>query len=126
MKNTLENIIREQNDQVLFAYLFGSQAQENTSFKSDIDIAVYLKKEVTESPFAVKTRLYVNISKALKRNDIDLVILNTCQNMMLLDQVIRYGHVIYCADDDKRMEFEVLSLHRAIDFKHQRRMAMGV
>ena len=126
MKIILENIFKEHAEQVLFAYLFGSQEQEKTSFNSDVDIAVYLKDELFKSAFDIKSRLYVNISKALKRNDIDLVILNTCQNLILLDQIIRQGSVIYCKDELKRMDFEVMTLHKSIDFRQQRLMAMGI
>lgn len=126
MKDTIKNILKDNSDSVLFAYLFGSHVQGTSSKKSDIDIAVYLKDSAHESFFDIKMDLYVNLSRTLKRNDIDLVIMNTCKNLILLHAIISHGVVIYCQDEFFRLDYEQKIMHSAIDFKQQRKMAMGI
>jgi predicted nucleotidyltransferase len=111
---------------VLFAYLFGSTARAESSLSSDIDIAVYLSEGSTESYFETKLALYADLCRALKRNDVDLVILNTAANLILLEDIIRSGIVLFDRARDVREDFELGVLHRSIDFKTQRLSVMGV
>ena len=116
----------ERDGRVLFAYLFGSVAKGDVSFLSDIDIAIYLSEVDPGAFFDIKLSLHADLCRALKRNDVDLVILNTAANNMLIEDIIRYGVVIYDCDTDAREGYEVMALHRAIDFKTQRLAVMGV
>ncbi|MDT8316786.1 MAG: nucleotidyltransferase domain-containing protein, partial [bacterium] len=79
-----------------------------------------------EAIFNAKLSLHGDICRALNRNNIDLVVLNTVANEMLIEDIIRHGVVIYDHDSDAREDYEVTSLHRAIDFKTQRLAVMGV
>jgi len=128
MKKKLIKILKqkfnEKEENFLFAYLFGSLALETDSKSSDIDIAVYLKNAVEKHFFDIKIDLYTELSRALKRNDIDIVIMNQCKNIILLNRIITHGEVIYEQNESVRMEYEQKILHRAIDFKTQRKMAM--
>lgn len=126
MKKKIKNILKDKSDSILFAYFFGSHAQGTASKNSDIDIAVFLKDSVYESFFDIKMDLYLNLSRTLKRNDIDLVIMNTCKNLIILNNIISHGFVIYCQDESFRLDYEQKIMHSAIDFKHQRYMAMGI
>ncbi len=112
-------------DQVRFAYLFGSAARGNQTVLSDIDIAVYITKETTDA-FDAKLSLHADLCRALKRNDVDVLVLNTATNLILLDEVVRTGLVLYDADPEARVEFELGILHQALDFKHHRTAVMGV
>ena len=123
---TINKILSEKDDVVLFAYLFGSHSQGTATTKSDIDIAVYLKDQSRERLFDIKICLYLELSRALKRNDIDLVMMNTCKNVVLLHRIITHGVLIYNRDEAKVSDYEQKILHAAIDFKYQRQMAMGV
>ena len=125
MKNAIQKILKKSKDSILFAYLFGSHAQGISSKNSDIDIAVFLN-ENTEAFFDVKIDLYLNLTRVLNRNDIDLVIMNNCRNIILLNSIITYGSVVYSHDDLKRINYEQKILHSAIDFRNQRKMAMGI
>jgi len=58
--------------------------------------------------------------------EIDVVILNSTTNIMLLDEIVRYGVVLIDGDRNLREEFEHKILHQAIDFKGQRRTLVGV
>lgn len=123
---TLKKIFHNQNGRILFAYLFGSRARGTYSNNSDMDIAVYLKPQHSMQFFDIKTQLYLEISRALKINDIDIVVLNQSKNIMLMDSIIRNGKVLYESDQDARLDFEQQTLHTAIDFQTQRKRIMGV
>jgi len=111
---------------VQFAYFFGSVAKGDNTNLSDIDIAVYLRDVDPMAVFDVKLSLHGDICRALNRNDVDLVVLNTVANNMLIEDIIRHGIVIYDMDSNARENYEVTSLHQAIDFKTQRLAIMGV
>lgn len=110
---------------IRFSYLFGSMAKGDVAPLSDIDVAVYLSNGDPGTLFDVKLTLHGDICRALKRNDVDLVVLNTVANEMLIEDIIRHGVVIYDRDPDAREDYEVGALHKAIDFKTQRLSVMG-
>ncbi|MEK7732968.1 MAG: nucleotidyltransferase domain-containing protein, partial [Planctomycetota bacterium] len=102
VKELLLPVFERYRAKVVFAYLFGSMAIGEVSPLSDVDIAVYLAKENRESFFDLKLALHADISRALKRNDVDLVVLNTIRNEMLTADVIRNGVVIFDRDTETR------------------------
>ena len=116
----------ERSGNIRFAYLFGSTAKGEVATLSDIDVAVYLSNVEPDAVFDTKLSLHGDICRALNRNDVDLVVLNTVANNMLIEDIIRHGVVIYDRDTDAREDYEVTSLHQAIDFKTQRLAVMGV
>lgn len=69
----VEAFLAKQDD-VAFAYLFGSQASKRQTPVSDIDIAVFMVESITPKRYL---ELLVVFDDNLKRDDIDLVILNT-------------------------------------------------
>ena len=119
-------MFENQDGRILFAYLFGSHARGEATPYSDIDIAVFLDPRYQTAFFDIKTDLYLEISRSLKMNDIDIVVLNRCTNIILLDRITRHGIVIYESNQDARLDFEQKVLHTAIDFKYQRKRFMGV
>lgn len=106
-------------------YLFGSTATGETTRLSDLDIAVLLKPGADIYASSPRFKLFADISRELQRNDIDLVILNSSSNLILQDEIIRKGLVIFEADTETRNQFEERILHCSIDFRYQRMMAMG-
>lgn len=126
IKKTLLPVFEKYGDQVVFSYLFGSAAREEPSPLSDIDIAVYLSKNNSRDFFDLKLSLHADICRALGRNDVDIVVLNTAENLMLLDSIIRNGIVLYDGGMGVREDYEVRVLHQTIDFKTQRFAIMGV
>jgi len=125
IKKTLSPVF-ERSGSIRFAYLFGSVAKGEVAPLSDMDIAVYLSDVDPGAVFDVKLSLHGDICRALHRNDVDLVVLNTVANNMLIEDIIRHGVVIYDRDIDAREDYEVTSLHQAIDFMTQRLAVMGV
>ncbi|MFQ5686371.1 MAG: nucleotidyltransferase domain-containing protein [Candidatus Scalindua sp.] len=126
IKKKLLPLFSKYNGNVLFAYLFGSVAQGNMSPLSDVDLAVFLSRQNEKSYFDIKCSLYADFCRVLKRDDIDVVVLNTTTNIVLLDEIIRGGIVLVDRDIDLREEFEQKILHQAMDFKEQRITFLGV
>jgi len=108
------------------AYLFGSAASDEATAGSDIDIALLLKPHAVSQQARLRFRLYAEFSRVLRRNDIDLVILNVSKNLILQDEIMRKGLLVYEADTDTREAYECRVLHMGIDFREQRRAVMGV
>ena len=124
LKNSLTPVFQNHRDTLVFGYLFGSHATGEESKTSDIDIAVYVNDPASFS-FSDKLFLHGEFCRKLKRNDIDLIILNQTRNLILLDQIVRSGIVIWDNDSLKREEFELRLQHTVIDFKYQRTKEMG-
>ncbi|MFZ4855240.1 MAG: type VII toxin-antitoxin system MntA family adenylyltransferase antitoxin [Desulfuromonadaceae bacterium] len=126
IKTELADVFLKYHKEIISAYLFGSTAKGAASSSSDIDIALLLHKDDNISGAALKFSLYADMCRTLKRNDIDILLLNFSGNLILNDEIIRHGKVLYSTDDEARDVFELNVLHRSTDFKHQRLYALGV
>jgi len=111
------------NDRIKFAYLFGSYAENNTTSLSDVDVAVYTDKVLHVSE---KLQLIHELGKKSGVENLDIVFLNDRRNLLLMDEIIRNGLVLVDKDSDVRDEFELTIMHRAVDFKFQRKLFMDV
>lgn len=96
---------------VLFAYLFGSYARQEETSLSDIDIAVYL--QCKQDFFTVRLQLIESLSRALKSDAIDLIVLNEA-SIVLKYEVIREGTIIK-ENKSKRVLFETKALREYLD-----------
>ncbi len=115
--NLTDNTIK-----VRFAYLFGSIPRGLSGPLSDIDIAVYFNRSPS---LEEELQLTLFLSRELRRNNIDLLVLNTTQNIILMDDIIREGIIVYDEDISLRKDFEVRIIHDTIDFKEQRKALLG-
>ncbi|MCD6212578.1 MAG: nucleotidyltransferase domain-containing protein [Sulfurovum sp.] len=113
MKNKLETLLHSENN-VCFAYLFGSYADDTFTDKSDLDVAVYLKDFSLDE----KLSLHHILEKSLQKN-VDLLCLNEVKNIYLLEAIITRGLVI--KESTERDIFEVKTQHSIIDFKYFRK-----
>ncbi|KYJ86472.1 type VII toxin-antitoxin system MntA family adenylyltransferase antitoxin [Sulfurovum riftiae] len=113
MKKKLIEILGA-DDNVQFAYLFGSYADDSFTEKSDVDIAVYLY----DHSFDAKISLHHTLEKALYK-DVDMVCLNEVKNIYLLENILNNG--ILMKDHEDRDFFEVKKQHEIIDFKNFKR-----
>lgn len=120
MVEEISRILSELTPRVLFAYVFGSAGTAMENSLSDLDVAVYFDAEAGSIELNHKLSLYAEISRVTKRNDIDVVILNTCSNQLLVYDIMINGRLIYDADPGARGVFEQQMLHAAIDFKESR------
>lgn len=125
MQEELKNILQKKSSFILIAYMFGSRSLGTSKSSSDLDIALYLDQFCTAHFFDIKIDLYVEINKTLKINDIDIVIMNQCSNVILLNEIVSKGTVLFEKDTAFRIDYEQKILHNAIDFTTQRKMAMG-
>jgi uncharacterized protein len=122
LKDILSQVLSESHN-VIFAYIFGSHITGMITESSDVDVAVYLDKKLPdlEDYFS----LHVALSRALKTDRIDLLILNNSSNLILLDSILRHGILVLDKDKDRRQTFELNVLHSAIDFREQRKAIIG-
>jgi predicted nucleotidyltransferase len=126
LETELAPVFSRYRQDIVAAYLFGSMARGGASPLSDIDIAVLVRTRDKIDATALRFRLYADLSRKLKRNDVDIVLLNLSGNLILNDEIVRYGKLLYSTDDVAREEFELKTLHGCADFKFQRQYAMGV
>ena len=125
VRNTTR-VLEKYERQVLFAYLFGSSARGESTPSSDVDLAVFFAGGTREAYFETRPSLYADLCRALKRNDVDVVVLNTAVNLVLLEEIVRTGVVLYDRGPEMRTVFELETLHRSLDFKSQRLAVLGV
>jgi predicted nucleotidyltransferase len=118
-------VFEKYREKVAFAYLFGSLATGEAGPLSDVDIAVFFLGE-RETFFDDRLSLHADICRALRSNEVDLLVLNSASNLIILEDVVRRGIVLYDGDPDLRDDFEVRVLHQAIDFREQRLAVMGM
>ncbi len=99
--------------EVIFSYLFGSLARKNPLPLSDVDIAVYLKRD---TDFAqCKLEILGKLMDILYTDEIDLVILNTA-NISLVMNIIKARELIVDKDPFERHLFESLTMRKYFDF----------
>lgn len=127
IKNRISGICEEYKDYLEFSYLFGSMAKGETAPSSDVDIALYFRHSIGKDRFFdLGLAVQSDMCRALKSDVVDVVILNTVANLMLLDEIVRHGIILFDGNEELREEFEVRALHRAMDFKEQRKYLVGV
>ncbi len=113
MKNKLSEALQAM-DNVRFAYLFGSYADDSYDENSDVDVAVYLDVYDLESRLAV----HHTLAKATGR-EVDMVCLNDTKNLYLLERILHDSLLL--KDSEERAEYEVKTQHAIIDFKNFKR-----
>ena len=106
-------------DEVEFAYLFGSYAKGDYTQRSDIDIAVYLKKQYND--FDTKLKVHHKIEISLGK-EIDLIVLNTAKNFNLLENIFNDGIIIKDSQDDLRIMYELDREHEIKDYKEFKKL----
>jgi predicted nucleotidyltransferase len=98
---------------VIFSYLFGGLARHQPLPLSDVDIAVYLKRD---SNFAdSKLDILGRLMDILHTDEIDLVILNRA-DISLVMNIIKSKKIIVDKDPFERHLFESLIMRKSFDF----------
>jgi predicted nucleotidyltransferase len=115
LRETLQNY-----PQVLFAYLFGSQATGKVTPISDVDIAVYIDEHLNSSEqFKLQLHLVGVLCQALQRNDVEVAVLNDT-DVVLRYQVLKNGRIIFCRDKAAKNEFFVRTISEYLDAEPMR------
>ena len=73
------------------AYLFGSQARHTTGPLSDYDFAVYIDEKNAQKRFDVRLKMLGKLTRALKTDDVDLVVLNDVNGPELKYDIMKEG-----------------------------------
>jgi hypothetical protein len=100
---------------VVFAYLFGGLARGGHGPLSDVDIAVWLT--ATRNAAKTKLELIENLVDVLGTGEIDLLVLNTEENVPLAAEVLKSCKVIVDKAPFERHKFESLALRKYFDFQ---------
>jgi predicted nucleotidyltransferase len=98
---------------VLVVYLFGSQATDQASESSDVDIAVLFKGEPKPS-LSGRGQFLASELEALLGKEVDLVVLNDA-SPELVHYVMLDGELLIDRDTDARVEFEVKMMNEYFD-----------
>ena len=110
IKNTLRKLFEKDNN-VEFAYVFGSVIKGKTHPLSDIDVAVYLKDDSIRKV----VELNAKIVDALGDN-VDFVVLNKAP-YSLRYIIISEGVLIFSRNENLRIDFESKAMLLGIDEK---------
>jgi predicted nucleotidyltransferase len=103
-----------EDDNVIFAYLFGGLAEGKVAPLSDVDISVYLRN--TDHLAEYKLQLFDRLSDALGTSELDLVILNTAP-ISIAGRILQNGKTLVDKEPPVRHAYESLTLREFFDFK---------
>lgn len=106
-----ETLRRVLKDKVNLAFLFGSQVK-GYSLKGDIDVAVYFGRR--PDPYEVGA-LVSDMHETLGREDIDVLVMDTCDNITLAYEAVQGEPIIGDEAEILRLKTKIASQH--IDYK---------
>jgi predicted nucleotidyltransferase len=107
--------LRSEED-ILFAYLFGSLVGRKVSPLSDVDIAVYLAEKVSLAEN--KLGILGNLANILQTDEIDLVVLNRAP-LTLKMKILQNKKVIVDKVPFLRHRYESLTMRQYFDFSYK-------
>jgi len=110
MAERLERVLK---DKVRLAFLFGSQVK-GYSLRGDIDVAVFFGKHV--DPYKVGA-LLADLYEALGREDIDVLVIDSCDNVALAHEAVQGEPII--GDEAEILMFRTKIASRYMDFKEK-------
>lgn len=80
---------------IKLVYLFGSRARKEEGPLSDYDFAIYLDERNQKKIFSLKLDLQDKISRLLKTDKADVVIINSSESPELKYNIIKDGELIF-------------------------------
>jgi predicted nucleotidyltransferase len=110
----VEGVIQS-HPEIKLAYLFGSQAKGHTGAISDFDFAFYVEETDTKKLYDLKFTLSDKISRSLKTDKVDIIILNLTGSPELKYNIIKEGKLFYCEEPFKVL-IEPRILNEYFDF----------
>lgn len=102
---------------VKIAYLFGSRAKNFSASESDLDIGILFKEDGSDL-FNKSQYLGVELQKFFPA-EVDVRVLNDAPSLFKYE-VISSNLLLYCENENERIEFEVRSIKEYIDDQHMR------
>jgi predicted nucleotidyltransferase len=107
---------------VLAGYLFGSVAANRQRPDSDLDIAVLVDRNIMrKDPLKYRLSLMADLGAALKRCDVDLVLVNEAPPA-LAHNIVSKGALIFERSRSARIAFQVRTLNLFMDTEPMRRL----
>ncbi len=105
-----------QEEDILFAYLYGSATYDPALMGGDIDIAVFVKSSSMQNYIKMESKLTALLITQLKTDKIDLRILNV---LPLVHQysILKNGILIFSRDEEQRVDFETSVMIRFFELK---------
>lgn len=103
---------------VIAVYGFGSRARNEQTPASDVDVAVLLEGDID-----LKSELLLRaaVVEELKRDDVDLVILNSA-SPLLAWEIVTTGKRLFSRDPDRSDSFEDRTIRRYLDTAYLRKL----
>jgi len=115
IKNNLgKMLLAEEN--VIAAYVFGSQITGTAGKKSDLDLALVVKNETMIG----YGDLYLEINKLFPDMEVDVRIVSLDSSPLFLFQILKNGICIYKKEESMRINFEVSVMKNYYDGEHLR------
>ena len=109
----------EARQEILEAYLFGSQARGEAGALSDIDVAVYIDDRLAApGPYGYQADLITHLMRELRTNALDVVVLNRAPPL-LYHRVLRDGKLLLSRDQRATTTRAGRALSRYFDFLPQ-------
>lgn len=106
----------KEDSNTIFAYLFGSLAKKRKKPLSDVDLGVYVKS-IKKLDYL---SLYNKISRILRTDEIDLVVLNTAP-ISLTGRILQNRKILIDKDPFLRHQYESRILREFFDFSIRER-----
>jgi predicted nucleotidyltransferase len=119
VKNNLMDILKEvleKDENILFAYLYGSYVHKLQHLESDIDVGVYLRRANMDGYLRKEKELTGNLIAMLQTDKIDLRVINTAP-FLLQYQIIKEGMLIFVRDLSEKVDFETRVMNRFFELK---------
>jgi len=91
---------------VLFAYLYGSYAQDLVHPFSDLDIGIFIERASVKNPLDLELSLSLAFDNQIPQKvETEIRIINDLP-LMVKGNIITTGSLIYCVNDSIRIDFE--------------------
>lgn len=113
IERALQTFFAGRGDEIVAAYLFGSEARGTTGPDSDVDVAVLLRRPPPPTLEGLQLDLAAEIERQIGR-EVDLVVLNRAPPD-LVHRVLRDGRLLLEADRAGRIAFEVRARNEYFD-----------
>lgn len=102
--------------EIKLVYLFGSRAKKDTGPLSDYDFAIYVETKDAKKRGELQLELIAELSRFLKTDKIDLVMLNLTESPELKYNIIKDGKLIF-EKEPYRVLVEPTILNEYFDFR---------
>jgi len=115
LKTALQPILDERP--VLMAYLYGSMAAGRTTPFSDVDIALYLSESLSpRRRLELELGVEMALEDRLGLSNADVRVINDAP-LQVRGTVVQEGVLLYCRDEERRVDFETFNRKLYLDFK---------